>query len=66
VVEDAMRRKRPRRNRAVARVAITIRIPLDTEELRRRLEEQMNCSTPELFARGLNALEAQTAESTAA
>ena len=56
-----MRRKRPRRNRAVARVAITIRIPLDTEELRRRLEDRMNLSTPELFARGLSALAAQVA-----
>jgi hypothetical protein len=63
-VEAPMRRKKPRPE-ATPRVAITIRVPLDVEELRRRLEERMNLSTPELFARGLNALEARTAESVA-
>jgi hypothetical protein len=50
-----------RSSRAIPRVAITVRVPVDVEEQRRRLEELMNCSTPQLFARGLNALEAQTA-----
>jgi len=54
-----------RSSRATPRVAITVRVPVDVEEQRRRLEELMNCSTPELFARGLNALEAQTGETTA-
>jgi hypothetical protein len=54
-VEAAMRPK------ATPSIAISIRIPLDIEERRRRLMEQLDCSTPQLFARAILALEAQAA-----
>jgi hypothetical protein len=61
VMEVAMRRKRARH--AVARTAVTVRIPLDVEDQLRRLMELLDLSTPQLFAAALDALEAQTAES---
>jgi hypothetical protein len=49
------------RPKATPSIAISIRIPLDIEERRRRLMEQLDCSTPQLFARAILALEAQAA-----
>jgi hypothetical protein len=43
------------------RIAITVRVPVAIEEQRRRLEVLLDVPTPVLFARALNALEAQTA-----
>jgi hypothetical protein len=55
------------RGKAKPRVAICIRIPVDLEERRRRLEELLGLSTPELFERGVSEIEAQIAsDSTAA
>jgi hypothetical protein len=59
-----MRRKRTRT--AVARTAVTVRIPLEVEARFCRLMEQLDLPAPQIFALGLEALEAQTAESAAA
>ena len=39
------RRRKPRRE-STPRVAVTVRVPLDIEQQRRRLEEKLNVSTP--------------------
>jgi hypothetical protein len=54
-----MRRKT--RRKAAPGIAISIRIPLDIEERRQRLQELLDLSTPQLFARGVSAIEAQIA-----
>jgi hypothetical protein len=54
------RRRKPRRE-STPRVAVTVRVPLDIEQQRRRLEEKLNVSTPQLFVLALAALEQQTA-----
>jgi hypothetical protein len=50
------RRKRTRT--AVARTAVTVRIPLEVEARFCRLMEQLDLPAPQIFALGLEALEA--------
>jgi hypothetical protein len=59
-VEDDVRRK------AVPCVTVTARVTLDVEERLHRLLAQYGDSVPELLDRALNALEARTAETSAA
>jgi hypothetical protein len=54
-----MHRRKPRRE-STPRVAVTVRVPIDIEQQRRRLEETLNVSTPQLFELALAALEQQT------
>ena len=44
--------------KAIPSVNVCLRIDLPTEKLRRRLQKQLDCSTPELFERALHALDA--------
>ena len=47
------------RRKSTPCIAISIRIPLDLEARRRRLMEVLDLSTPQLFARGITAVEAE-------
>jgi hypothetical protein len=58
--------KRRHRPNAPARVAICIRITMELEERRRRLEDLLELSTPELFEHAVGVLEAKVAEEAAA
>jgi hypothetical protein len=58
--------KRRRRPEAKPRVAIYLRIDLDLEARRRRLEDLLGLSAPELFERGVGLVEAQIASESGA
>jgi hypothetical protein len=61
----SVRRALMPRPRALAVIAVCIRILPEVDERRRRLMDLLDKSTPELFAEGLELIEAQIASETA-
>ena len=57
-----MHTKKPTRKQAQPMVAISLKVDLETEKLRRRLQAQHQCAAPALMALALRALAAHPPE----